>query len=218
MNNPVHLYLDTYQKGACTLHTLVRNILLCEWVVEEVKQLHFRLTLSDYSQNRIPGKNLIKYLPSQTETVQVEQVLLPHEAIQLFYDYTAILDFEDFLYKKYPHFTDLDFKYISQYEYFWFVFDADETYTHTQWLLAPSKEYFFMPAVFTSEDLAQEFLTYPHLPEPEPYKERYILQTNGTRLFAMLGQMPIDQIAVNPCTVQKTLYLPPDFTFMAKLS
>lgn len=217
MNNSIHFYLDAYQHGTCTLHTFVRNVLLHEWNIQEMQDTSLQLTVNEY-KNGIQGKSLIKYLPEQLNTIQIEQIILDSKAISLFYEYTAILDFEQFLYGKYPHFTELEMKYLYQYAHFYFVFDADEHYTHTQWLLTPSKEYFFMPAVFTSEDLAQEFLNYPHLPEPEPDKERYILRTNGTRLFAMLRQMPIDQIAVNPFTSLRTLYFSPGFTREAKLS
>ena len=218
MNNSIHFYLDAYQHGTCTLHTLIRNILFHEWNIQEMQDMSIKLTFPHYTDTAVHGKELIKHLPEQIKSIQIEHTLLNQEAITLLYDYTAILDFEQFLYAKYPHFKELEMKYLYQCAHFYFVFDADEHYTHTQWLLTPSKEYFFMPAVFTSEDLAEEFLNYPHLPEPEPDKERYILRTNGTRLFAMLRQMPIDQIAINPFTSLRTLYFSPDFTREAKLS
>jgi hypothetical protein len=217
MNNSIHFYLDAYQKGTCTLNTLVRNVLLHKWNIQETQDASLRLIFPDHKHTVVQGKDLAKHLSYSFDKLQIEYTVLPNESIQLFYDYTAILDFEQFLYEKYPNFTPLDLKYIFQYQHFWFVFDADENYTHTQWLLTPSKEYFFMPAVFTSEDLAEEFLKHPHLPEPESNKERYTLQTNGTRLFAMLRQMPIDQIAFNPFTSQKMLCFSPDFVKEAKL-
>lgn len=211
MNKSILSYLDAYQNGTCTLNALIRNMLLQKWNIQEIQEESIKLVVPLHTDTAIHGKELIKYLPEQIKNIQIEHVLLNHQALSLLYDYTAILDFEQFLYAQYPHFTELDMKYVYQYEHFYFVFDADEQYTHTQWLLAPSKEYFSMPAVFTSEDLAEEFLNYPYLPEPEPDKERYTLQTNGTRLFAMLRRMPIDQIAINPFTSLKTLYLSPDF-------
>lgn len=211
MNNAIYSYLDAYHKGNCTLNTLIRNALLHQWNVYSTEDSFLHLIVPNHNQIAVQGRELIKYLPENLKTIQIENILLTHEAIQLFYDYAAILDFEQFLYTRYPHFSALDMKYIYEYAHFYFVFDADEHYTHTQWLLTPSKEYFFMPAAFTSEDLAEEFLNFPHLPEPEPNKKRYTLQTNGTRLFTMLSHMPIDQIAINPFTSQKTLYFSPDF-------
>jgi len=217
MNNAVHFYIDAYKKGECNSNILFRTLLLNTWSVQKYSdtELYLNLATPD-TLNSIQGIDIVKHLFSDIVSLFIEygtpfQLEITENNIPLLYDYTAIIHFEQFLYKKHPHFTDLDLTYIHQYNHFYFVFDADNNYTQTQWLLTPSKEYFFMPAVFTSEDLAEEFLNYPHLPLPEPDKERYTLQTNGTRLFSMLRQMPIDQIAINPYTSQKTLYFPPSF-------
>lgn len=214
MNKSIYACFDEYQQGICTLSKLIRNVLLCNWKIEQREDFSFQLRLAEpNTPAAIQGKYLTKYLPTELDRLYIENISIYKNDLSLLYDYTAILDFEQFLYDKYPNYTKLDLNYIIEYEHFWFVFDADEAYTHTQWLLAPSKEYFFMPAVFTSEDLAEEFLIYPYLPAPEPDKERYTLQTNGRRLLAMLSQMPIDQIAFNPFTSQKTLYISPQTLF-----
>jgi hypothetical protein len=217
MNNAVHFYIDAYKKGECNSNILFRTLLLHAWNVQKYSdtELYLNLATPD-TPNSIQGIDIVKHLFSDIVSLFIEygtpfQLEITENNIPLLYDYTAIIHFEQFLYKKHPHFTDLDLTYIHQYNHFYFVFDADDNYTQTQWLLTPSKEFFFMPAVFTSEDLAEEFLHYPYLPPPETGKERYTLQTNGTRLFAMLRQMPIDQIAINPYTSQKTLYFPPSF-------
>lgn len=219
MNNSIYFYLDAYKKEKCTIQTLFRNLVLNPWRIETVSHTRIYLYAAEYGtdNNAIIGSKIVKYLPSDVQSLVIEpnsslSLEIQFENLNYLYDYTEIIHFEEFLYSKYPNFTDLELKYLQQYAHFWFIFDADDAFTQTQWLLTPSKEFLFMPAVFTSEDLAEEFLHIDSLPSPEPNKQRYTLQTNGIRLFTMLSQMPIDQIAINPFTSQKTVYFTPDFS------
>lgn len=131
------------------------------------------------------------------------------EQFSLLSDYAKAVIFEKHLAQYFVQPEPTFLSTLKYYDHFWFVFDANEDYSQTQWLLTPSSTYFYMPAIFTAEDALDEFVHHPALPPTELGKTRQKLCTNGHRLFTMLSQLNVDQIAINPHCFLPTHYFDP---------